>query len=144
MSKPFLLCAATLSMVAIAGAGVCAAASPSLPPAAAAAVGSAGLSGAAPMAGADLSATTGGTAAGDTTTNINSNNIYNGPVSDQTLEATVTNNSVINAITNGILSIGPSAFQGFSGIGNFVLNTGSLSSLQGAVIVNVITAPPAP
>jgi hypothetical protein len=139
MYKPFLLWAAAISAAAIAGAGVCAPVGGSLPPAAGAAVG-AGLGGigAAPISAADLSAVAG---AGDTS--INSNNIYNGPVSDQELSATVTNNSMINSITNGVLSIGPSAFQGFSGIGNFVLNTGSLSSLQGAVIVNVITAPPA-
>ena len=64
-------------------------------------------------------------------------------ISSQTLTATNSGNSVTGeTIENGDILISPDAFSGFSGIGNFVMNTGNNNNLQGSIGVVVILAPP--
>lgn len=58
----------------------------------------------------------------------------------------VTANHTGNTITAGALTSGDVAFSdgalsGFSGIGNFVINTGANNALQGAISVNIVNAP---
>ena len=63
----------------------------------------------------------------------------------QTLTATNTGNSITaETIQNGDISIDADAFAGFSGIGNFVMNTGNNNNLQGSVSVVIVTPPPTP
>jgi len=56
----------------------------------------------------------------------------------------MTTGNTINAgvLTSGQINFSPSALSGFNGIGNFVLNTGANNTLQGAISVSVVTAPP--
>lgn len=60
-------------------------------------------------------------------------------ISNHELEA-INRNNTINADTvgSGDVSIGASAFDGFNGIGNFVINTGHNNNLQGSLSVNVV------
>ena len=55
------------------------------------------------------------------------------------------NNSgnTINAETvqSGAVSFGAGAFDGFNGVGNFVINTGNNNNLQGSLSVTVVTLP---
>jgi hypothetical protein len=64
-------------------------------------------------------------------------------ISSQTLTATNSGNTVTGeTIENGDIVISPDAFSGFSGIGNFVMNTGNNNNLQGSIGVVVIITPP--
>jgi hypothetical protein len=64
-------------------------------------------------------------------------------VTEQTLNAVNTGNTVSgNTVTSGTMNIGSNAFSGFSGIGNFVMNTGHNNNLQASMSVNVVLAPP--
>ena len=59
-------------------------------------------------------------------------------ISDQDLSAVNSGNTVIaNTLTNGDISFSPGALTGFSGIGNFVSNTGNNSNLQGSISVTI-------
>lgn len=51
--------------------------------------------------------------------------------------------ATVNAETvqSGDIDLTDSAFAGFSGIGNFVFNTGANNNLQGVVSVNIVGAP---
>lgn len=62
-------------------------------------------------------------------------------LSDQDLTAINQGNS-ITAVTveSGPISIGANAFQGFAGVGNFVINSGHNNNLQSALTI-VIVAP---
>jgi hypothetical protein len=61
----------------------------------------------------------------------------------QQLTGMTTGNTVTaGTLTSGPISFSPSALNGFNGIGNFVLNTGANNTLQGAISVSVVTAPP--
>jgi len=63
-------------------------------------------------------------------------------VASQTLTANNSGNSVTGeTITNGDINLGSDAFSGFSGIGNFVMNTGNNNNLQGSIGVVVIMPP---
>lgn len=95
-----------------------------------------GLGDSAPLSSDDLGATTGG-----------SNLSIYGAVTDQTLQATTTDNTISTAggaITNGPVTVQPNAFSGFSGIGNFVMNTGNQNNVQGSLNVTIVMAPAAP
>jgi hypothetical protein len=63
-------------------------------------------------------------------------------INDQQLKALNTGNSV-NAlnVTNGPVSLNAGAFSGFSGLGNFVINTGNNNNLQGTMSVNIVMTP---
>jgi hypothetical protein len=66
-------------------------------------------------------------------------------INEQQLKSMTTDNSVnaAGSITNGPVSLSAGAFSGFSGLGNFVINTGNNNTLQGSMSVN-ITMTPAP
>ena len=65
--------------------------------------------------------------------------------SEQLLHATNSGNSVNGkTIGSGDITIGPGAFAGFSGIGNFVMNSGHNNNLQGAITINIATGAPTP
>jgi hypothetical protein len=63
-------------------------------------------------------------------------------VATQTLNASSSGNSITaQTVRSGDVTFSPDALSGFSGIGNFVINTGANNSLQGAINVSVVTAP---
>jgi hypothetical protein len=60
----------------------------------------------------------------------------------QNLTATNTGNTVSagNNVDSGQINLGSNAFQGFGGIGNFVMNTGHNNNLLGSLSVAIDTA----
>jgi hypothetical protein len=67
----------------------------------------------------------------------------NAAITDQTLNAVNTGNSIVaNTVVNGAVTIGSNAFSGFAGVGNFVINTGNNNNLQGTMSVNIVMTPP--
>lgn len=63
-------------------------------------------------------------------------------LSDQDLSATSSGNSITaNTVRSGDVAFGAGALSAFSGVGNFVVNTGNNNNLQGAISVSIITAP---
>ncbi len=64
-------------------------------------------------------------------------------VNEQQLKAMSTDNSVnaLGNVTNGPVSLNAGAFSGFSGLGNFVINTGNNNILQGSMSVNITMTP---
>lgn len=68
-----------------------------------------------------------------------------GAISSQVLSAESLGNRIeADEITTGAVSVANGAFQGFSGIGNFVINTGNNNNVQGAISVAVHLAPTTP
>ena len=69
-------------------------------------------------------------------------------LSDQDLSAVNSGNTIVaNTLTNGDISFSAGALSGFSGVGNFVTNTGNNSNLQGSIsvtITNTADLPPLP
>lgn len=65
-------------------------------------------------------------------------------LSEQQLNATTSGNSVIaTTMHTGDVAFTSSALSGFAGVGNFVINTGNNSNLQGTINVSIVTnAPP--
>ncbi len=100
-----------------------------------------GPTGAAAPAGFDsvapLSATTlGATRAGQ-------GEVY-AAVSEQNLTALNSGNSVnANVVDSGGVNLQSGAFSGFSGLGNFVINTGNNNNLQGSLNVTILMVPAA-
>ena len=69
-------------------------------------------------------------------------NTVNMALSKQNLMALNSGNQVNgDAIVTGNVSVDPSAFNGFNGIGNFVFNTGNNNNLQGSISVTILTPP---
>lgn len=65
--------------------------------------------------------------------------------SRQVLTATNSGNRVDGqTVGSGAISLNENAFSGFSGVGNFVMNTGHNNNLQGSLNVTVITTPAPP
>lgn len=65
-----------------------------------------------------------------------------GVISDQTLGATNSGNSVTaGVITTGQIGFSAHSLSGFNGVGNFVLNTGNNNNLQGAVNITIVIPP---
>jgi len=65
-------------------------------------------------------------------------------VSSATLSATNTGNTINTAggdLTSGSIGISGSAISGYTGMGNFVFNTGNNNNLQGSITVNILMAP---
>jgi hypothetical protein len=63
-------------------------------------------------------------------------------MSEQQLTAIDTGNSVkADSVVNGSVNLSPGAFSGFSGLGNFVINTGNNNTLQGTMSVNIVMTP---
>ena len=66
-------------------------------------------------------------------------------ITDQTLNAVNAGNQVIgDVVGSGQVTLGSGAFSGYSGLGNFVINTGHNNNLQSSMNVSVVLAPPAP
>ena len=60
-------------------------------------------------------------------------------VTNQNLSAVNSGNTVsANTLTTGDVTLQSNAFSGFSGIGNFVVNTGNNNNIQGSLSVTVI------
>lgn len=63
-------------------------------------------------------------------------------ITDQTLTAINTGNIVTGeTIGSGQVNLGAGAFSGYSGLGNFVINTGHNNNLQSSMSVSVVLAP---
>lgn len=63
-------------------------------------------------------------------------------ITDQTLTATNTGNTVTgDVVGSGQVNLGSGAFSGYSGLGNFVINTGHNNNLQSTMSVSVVLAP---
>jgi hypothetical protein len=63
----------------------------------------------------------------------------------QQLTGSTSGNTIsAGALISGQVTFGPNALDGFNGIGNFVVNTGANNTLQGAINVSVVAAPPTP
>ncbi len=63
-------------------------------------------------------------------------------ITDQTLTATNTGNTVTgDVVGSGQVNLGSGAFSGYSGLGNFVINTGHNNNLQSSMSVSVVLAP---
>ncbi len=61
----------------------------------------------------------------------------------QDLDALNGNNQISanGQIVNGAVNLSNGAFEGFAGIGNFVINTGNQNNLQSSLAVNIVLAP---
>lgn len=60
----------------------------------------------------------------------------------QQLSGSTSGNTVsAGTLTSGDVSFGSDALDGFSGVGNFVINTGANNTLQGAINISVVTTP---
>ena len=91
----------------------------------------------APMATDDLASVSAGTG-------VDVNIVTSQTFSNQQLSATNTGNTVIaDKVTNGDISFSGDALNGYSGVGNFVMNTGNNNNLQGSVSVTIGGLPPA-
>jgi hypothetical protein len=63
-------------------------------------------------------------------------------VSSQDLTATNSGNTITaGTVQNGDINFSGDALTGFSGVGNFVSNTGNNNNLQGSISINIIGAP---
>jgi hypothetical protein len=63
-------------------------------------------------------------------------------VTNQNLNATNSGNTIIaGTVQNGDINFSGNALTGFSGVGNFVTNTGNNNNLQGSISVVVTGAP---
>jgi hypothetical protein len=60
----------------------------------------------------------------------------------QQLTAMNSGNSVnAGSVVNGAVTLSSNAFAGFSGLGNFVINTGNNNNVQGVMSVNIVMVP---
>lgn len=63
-------------------------------------------------------------------------------VTNQNLNATNSGNTIVaGTVQNGDINFSGNALTGFSGVGNFVTNTGNNNNLQGSISVVVTGAP---
>lgn len=88
----------------------------------------------APVSDSDLGNMSGGTETMPTA--------LNEVLTGQNLTATNTGNTVSagNNVESGDIYLGPNSFQGFGGIGNFVMNTGHNNNLLGSLSVAINAA----
>ena len=130
MSRIALFCLLTVSASALAGAGCCA----SLEAVAGSVQVASGLDTAAgPPVLDDLSAVRGG--AGSSSQAI----------TDQTIGAVNAGNQIsAGPMSNGAVSIDSNAFSGFSGVGNFMMNTGNQNNLESTLSVTIVGTPTGP
>lgn len=64
-------------------------------------------------------------------------------ITEQTLSAINQGNVIVgDRVGSGNASIGANAFSGYSGLGNFVINTGHNNNLQSSMSVSVVLTPP--
>ncbi len=63
-------------------------------------------------------------------------------ITDQTLNAVNAGNSVVgDVVGSGQVTLGSGAFSGYSGLGNFVINTGHNNNLQSSMNVSIVLPP---
>jgi hypothetical protein len=63
-------------------------------------------------------------------------------ITGQTLTALTAGNTIIaGTVGSGAITLGPNAFSGFDGIGNFVINSGHNNTLQSSLSVSIVLAP---
>jgi hypothetical protein len=63
-------------------------------------------------------------------------------ITDQTLNAVNAGNQVIgDVVGSGQVTLGSGAFSGYSGLGNFVINTGHNNNLQSSMNVSIVLPP---
>lgn len=63
-------------------------------------------------------------------------------LTNQQLTASNSGNSVnAQSVVNGAISLSGSALNGYSGVGNFVMNTGNNNNVQGSVSVTIASGP---
>jgi hypothetical protein len=73
------------------------------------------------------------------------NGVATAVITEQTLNAVNTGNAVIgDVVGSGQVSLGSGAFSGYSGLGNFVINTGHNNNLQSSMSVSVVLPPDTP
>lgn len=66
-------------------------------------------------------------------------------ITEGTLSAVNSGNTVTGeTIGSGMVDIGAGAFSGYSGLGNFVINTGHNNNLQSSMNVSITLTPAAP
>lgn len=64
-------------------------------------------------------------------------------LSRQQLDGATTGNSIqAGSIVAGAVSFSSNALQNYSGVGNFVINTGANNTLQGSISISILTQPP--
>lgn len=63
-------------------------------------------------------------------------------MSTQELTAINSDNEIIGNVHAGDVNLSNDALRGFSGVGNFVVNTGAQSNLQGSITINILSAAP--
>ena len=64
-----------------------------------------------------------------------------GVLTEQTLTALNTGNTIVGAnVSSGVISIDQNAFNGFDGIGNFVINSGHNNTLKSSLSVSIVIA----
>lgn len=92
-----------------------------------------GLSGVRAMTPGDLGEVRGGQSTSSTVT---------GAFSNTALTAVNAGNSIVaGTVTSGGVTLGAKAFNGFDGLGNFVINTGNNNNLQGSLTVTIMMTP---
>lgn len=65
--------------------------------------------------------------------------VINAAVSEQVVIAENSGNHITaDTVTNGAITIDAGALQGFTGLGNFVINTGNNNNLQGNLSVSIV------
>ena len=68
--------------------------------------------------------------------------VTNNVISSQELTATNSGNTITaGTVQNGDINFSGNALTGFSGVGNFVTNTGNNNNLQGSISINITGAP---
>jgi hypothetical protein len=66
-------------------------------------------------------------------------------ITEQTLNAVNTGNTVVGeTVGSGQVTLGSGAFSGYSGLGNFVINTGHNNNLQASMNVSIVLPPETP
>jgi hypothetical protein len=66
-------------------------------------------------------------------------------ITDQTLNAVNSGNTVTgDVVGSGQVTLGSGAFSGYSGLGNFVINTGHNNNLQSTMNVSIVLPPETP
>jgi hypothetical protein len=63
-------------------------------------------------------------------------------MSTQELTAVNSDNQILGDVHAGDVNLSGDALRGFNGVGNFVVNTGAQSNLQGSITINILGAAP--
>ncbi|HEX2559477.1 hypothetical protein [Phenylobacterium sp.] len=67
----------------------------------------------------------------------NSTTVENGALSMSELNATNSDNIINGGVIAGDVNVSGDALRGFNGVGNFVINTGAQSNLQGSINITI-------